>query len=184
MIIKLILLVFPKYVAVLENVEVADFYSSQQRTTKRRIDLCLVDASGNLDVIEIKRPLNGILVGKRRYRDNSVPARELSGSIMQAEKYLFHLSKWGVAGERQLSKKHEAQLPAAMQIRVTNPKAMIILGRDRLPDGQPAMSERQMFDFEIIKRKYANMMDILTYDDLLRRLENILASLSQRKLAT
>ena len=64
MIIKLILLVFPKYVAVLENVEVADFYSSQQRTTKRRIDLCLVDASGNLDVIEIKRPLNGILVGK------------------------------------------------------------------------------------------------------------------------
>lgn len=184
MIMKVILLVFPKYVTVLENVEIPDFYSSAGRTRKRYIDLCLVDASGNLDVIEIKRPLEDILVGKRTYRDNSVPARELSGSIMQAEKYLFHLSKWGVAGERQLSKRYGTKLPAAMEIRITNPKAMVILGRDRLPDGQPALSENQLFDFEVIRRKYANMMDILTYDDLLRRLDNIIASLTQRKLAT
>ena len=43
--------------------------------------------------------------------------------------------------------------------------------------------ERQMFDLEVIKRKYANMMDILTYDDLLRRLSNIIASLTERKAA-
>lgn len=34
--------------------------------------------------------------------------------------------------------------------------------------------------FEVIKRKYANMMDIMTYDDLLRRLKRIIASLRAR----
>lgn len=181
MIIKVILLIFPKYVAVLENVEVADFYSSPDRTRKRFIDLCLVDASGSIDVIEIKKPFDNAILGRRLYRDNYIPARELSGSIMQAEKYLFHLSKWGVTGERELSRRHRAELPTAMAIRITNPKAMIILGRDRLPDGQRALSENQMFDLEVIKRKYANMIDILTYDDLLRRLNNIIASLAQQK---
>lgn len=183
MIMKVILLIFPKYVAVLENVEIADFYSSPDRTKKRYIDLCLVDASGNIDVIEIKKPFDNVILSKTLYRDNSLPAKELSGSIMQAEKYLFHLSKWGVAGERALSKRYEAELPTVMPIRITNPKAMIVLGRDRLPGSQQALSESQILDLEVIKRKYANMMDILTYDDLLRRLDNIIASLSQRRAA-
>lgn len=182
MIKKVVLLIFPKYVAVLENVKVTDFYSSPGRRKNRYIDLCLVDASGNIDVIEIKKPFDNVILGKTLYRDNSLPARELSGSIMQAEKYLFHLSKWGIEGERELSKRYGARLPTEMRIRVTNPKAMIILGRDRLPDGQEALSESQIFDLEVIKRKYANMMDILTYDDLLRRLDNIIASLSQQKI--
>ena len=184
MIIKVILLIFPKYVAVLENVEIADFYTSPDRKTLRFIDLCLVDAGGNVDVIEIKKPFDNAILGKSLYRDNSLPTRELSGGIMQAEKYLFHLSKWGVVGERELTRRYSSQLPTAMEIRVTNPKAMIILGRDQLPDGQPAFSKRQMFDLEVIKRKYANMMDILTYDDLLRRLNNIIASLVRRRDAT
>jgi hypothetical protein len=33
----------------------------------------------------------------------------------------------------------------------------------------------------VIKRKYAIMIDIITYDDLLRHLDNILASLKRRK---
>ena len=46
---------------------------------------------------------------------------------------------------------------------------MIILGRDH------NFAADQKFDFEIIKRKYANIVDIMTYDDLLQRLENIIA---------
>ena len=184
MIKKMILLIFPKYIAVLENVGVADFYSSPNHTKKRYIDLCLVDASGNIDVIEIKKPFDNPILSKALYRDNSLPARDLSGSVMQAEKYLFHLSKWGVAGERDLSKQYGAQLPPEMPIRITNPKAIIILGRDRLPGSQQPWSESQVLDLEVIKRKYANMMDILTYDDLLRRLNNIIASLCQRSAAS
>ena len=183
MIIKVILLIFPKYIAVLENVEIADFYSLPGRKKKRFIDICLVDAGGNIDVIEIKKPFDNTILSKSRYRDNSLPTRELSGSIMQAEKYIFHLSKWGVEGENKLSTKYENKLPADMPIRITNPKAMVILGRDSLSGGQQLLSNSQMLDLEVIKRKYANMMDILTYDDLLRRLENIIVSLSNRKTA-
>ena len=181
MIKKFILLIFPKYIAVLENVGVADFYSSPNHTRKRYIDLCLVDASGNIDIIEIKKPFDDVILSKTRYRDNSLPTRELSGSIMQAEKYLFHLSKWGVVGERELAGKYSAQLPPGMRIRITNPKAIIILGRDRLPGSQQPMQESQVLDMEVIKRKYANMIDILTYDDLLRRLNNVIDSISQQK---
>ena len=71
MIMKMILLIFPKYIAVLENVGVVDFYSSPNRTKKRYIDLCLVDASGNIDVIEIKKPFDNVILSKTLYRDTA-----------------------------------------------------------------------------------------------------------------
>ena len=62
-----------------------------------------------------------------------------------------------------------------MRIRISNPKAIIIVGRDQI--GGANMTGSQLLDFEIIKRKYANMMDIITYDDLLRRLNNTIIAL-------
>ncbi len=93
---------------------------------------------------------------------------------MQAEKYLFHLSKWGCTGEQEIYKKHKSELPVDIQMKITNPKALILLGRDK------DFTDEQRFDFEIIRRKYANMVDIMTYDDLLRRVENIIAMMKQR----
>lgn len=180
MVIGVILLLFPKYVAVLENVRIADFYSTPGKRKNRFVDLCVVDANGNIDIIEIKKPFDDVLLAKGLYRGNSVPTKELSGTIMQAEKYLFHLSKWGVDGERELSSRYGAKLPDSLQIRVTNPKALLLVGRDRRRDGSVALTENQSFDLEVIKRKYANMMDIVTYDDLLRRLDRIIASLAAR----
>lgn len=180
MIVNFLLLIFPKYVAVLSNVKIVDAYSVSGATKDRFIDLALIDAAGNIDVIEVKKPFDDALMGRTTYRDNYIPTKELSGSIMQAEKYLFHLSKWGIAGERALTQRYAVKLPSGMGIRITNPKAMIILGRDRRPDGAEALDASQQLDLEIIKRKYANMIDVLTYDDLLRRLNNIIASLSQR----
>jgi hypothetical protein len=175
-----LLLIFPKYVAVLENVQIEDSYSKPGTATKRFIDIALVDTNGNLDVIEIKRPFDDFLLTKTQYRDNYVPTTGLSGAVMQAEKYLFHLSKWGVAGEAKLTQRYGNQLPQGMSIRITNPKALLILGRDQKSDGSTALDQRQAFDLEVIKRKYMNMMDIITYDDLLRRLDNIIASLRLR----
>lgn len=57
---------------------------------------------------------------------------------------------------------------------------MIILGRDLRPNGAEALDASHQLDLEIIKRKYSNMIDVLTYDDLLRRLNNIIASLRRR----
>lgn len=170
-----LLLLFPKYIMVLENVTIHDYYSNSSKKTDRFIDIALVDANGNLDVIEVKKPFDDKILRKSQYRGNSIPTSELSGSIMQAEKYLFHLSKWGIKGEETLTKKYTTELPQGMRIRISNPKAIIIVGRDQI-DGAN-MTGSQLLDFEIIKRKYANMMDIITYDDLLRRLNNTIAAL-------
>lgn len=180
MVVNFLLLIFPKYVAVLSNVKIVDAYSVLGATKDRFIDLALVDAAGNIDVIEIKKPFDDALMSRTTYRDNYIPTKELSGSIMQAEKYLFHLSKWGLAGEKALTRRYASKLPPGLGIRITNPKAMIILGRDRRPNGAEALDASQQLDLEIIKRKYANMIDVLTYDDLLRRLNNIIESLRRR----
>lgn len=55
-ILGLLLFVFPKYITVLENVHIKDFYSSVDKATNRYIDLVLVDANGSIDIVEIKRP--------------------------------------------------------------------------------------------------------------------------------
>lgn len=180
MIISFLLLIFPKYVAVLGNVQIVDSYPPPGTSGRRFIDLALVDAAGNIDVIEVKKPFANAVLSRRTYRDNSIPAKELAGSIMQAEKYLFHLSKWGAAGEKVLTTRYATKLPTGMKIQITSPKAMIIIGRDCLPDGKAALTPAQSLDLEIIKRKYANMMDIMTYDDLLRRLDNIIEALRRR----
>jgi hypothetical protein len=174
-------IIFPKYIAVIEKVPIEDRYSKPGKVVHRQIDLALVDVNGNIDVIEIKKPMDDVLLRKTPYRDNFVPTGDLSGAIMQAEKYLFHLGKGGVAAEDKLTEKFAAVLPPEIRIRITNPKALLILGRDRKIDGSAALTPLQLFDLEVIKRKYANMIDIITYDDLLRRLDNIIASLQLRK---
>lgn len=171
-----LLFLFPKYIKVLENVTINDYYTDPDKKTSRYIDIALVDANGNLDVIEVKKPFEDKILRKSEYRGNSIPTSELSGSIMQAEKYLFHLSKWGVKGEKTLTARYADELPKGMSIRISNPKAIIIVGRDQI--GGADMTSGQLLDFEVIKRKYANMMDIITYDDLLRRLNNTIAALT------
>ena len=166
-IVQFMLLLFPKYIAVLENVHIKDFYTSAG-AKPRFVDLMLVDANGNIDIIEVKKPFANALVSRHTYRNNHTPKKELAGAVMQAEKYLFHLNKWGHAGEQAIYKKRKDELPVGIELKITNPKTMILLGRDNDFEGQ------QRFDFEIIRRKYANMLDIMTYDDLLRRIQNII----------
>lgn len=54
---EFLLLIFPKYVAVLEKVHIKDFYPKGVKAqTERYIDLMLVDANGTVDIIEISWP--------------------------------------------------------------------------------------------------------------------------------
>ena len=84
------------------------------------------------------------------------------------EKYILYLQKGGYALEKKLNAKCSAQLPGDMKISVINPKGLLILGRRNF--------DRQAnVDFEVIRRKYANVVDILTYDDMLAYFKNIIA---------
>jgi hypothetical protein len=173
-IIEFLLLLFPKYIAVLEKIQIKDFYTDSKRCIDRYVDLTLVDANGNVDIIEIKKPFKACLLSSSRYRDNYTPKKELAGAVMQVEKYIFHLNKWGVDGERILNQKHAAILPSGVLLKITNPKGLIVIGRD------DDLGLDQKFDLEIIKRKYAHIIDIITYDDLLVRINNIIARFQQK----
>jgi hypothetical protein len=162
-ILQIILLLNPKYIKAVQNVPIRDL---DLRTT-RRADILLVDASGNVDLIEIKQPFDQCIITPGQYRNNHIPLRELSGAVMQIEKYIYYLNRWGKTGEDVLTERYQDEFPEDFKIRITNPSGIIIMGRDN------NLSPAQLQDFEVVKRKYTNIVDIITYDDLLRRLEFI-----------
>ena len=90
---------------------------------------------------------------------------------MQLEKYLFHLSRWGRTGEDVLTKRYRGDLPLGMGLRIVNPCGVIIAGRDN------DLTTEQKMDFEMYRRQHKNIVDVITYDDLLRRLDRVLGQL-------
>ena len=162
-IIEILCLIFPKYISVFQKVRIRDSYTENK---KRELDYLLIDSTGYIDILEIKRPLDHQIVPEKpNYRENYCPVKELSGTVMQVEKYILHLNKWGKQGEDCLNRRYSDKLPNNCQIKITNPGAIIILGRSN------NLNVEQKEDFEIIKRKYKNIIDIITYDDLIQRLQ-------------
>lgn len=164
-ILQVIQFLYPKYVCAFPEAPVRDTLAGKDR----KIDFLLVDASGYVDAIEIKKPFSECMVTSNRYRDNHVPMRELSGTIMQLEKYLYHLNRGGQTGEEKLNVKYDDRLPGDLRIKIVNPSGMIIMGRDA------TFTPDQRTDFEVIRRKYRHVVEIMTYDDLLRRLKVVRA---------
>lgn len=162
---QILQLLFPKYIHCLKEVEI-----KIPNDKKKRLDFLLVDSTGNIDIVEIKKPDSSCIVTESHYRDNYIPKRELSGTVMQIEKYIFHLNKGGENAENQLTKicHDQLQLPKDFRIKITNPSGIIIMGQGK------RLSEEQLDDFEIIKRKYKNVIDIITYDDLINRLKIVI----------
>lgn len=166
-ILDIVRLLNPKYIAAFTSVLIKDSITGG----RRQIDIMLVDANGNIDVIEIKKPFKAKIVTETMYRDNHVPHRELAGAVTQVEKYLFHLNRWGTAGEEKLTERYIERLPIGLKIRIVNPCGLIIVGRDN------DLTDQQKADFEIFRRQNKNVVDVVTYDDLLRRLEMVLRQL-------
>lgn len=168
-ILQIILLLYPKYIKVFYEAPIRDTYNSKNRS----LDYLLVDSTGNTDIVEIKRPFDNCIITQNTYRDNFIPLRELSGTVMQIEKYIFYLNKWGKKGENILTEKYKTQLPKNFKIKITNPSGIIIMGREN------NLSKNQQEDFEVIKRKYKNIIDIITYDELIKRLQFMIAQLEK-----
>lgn len=60
---------------------------------EKSLDFLLIDSNGNTDIIEIKKPFENAIMTKGVYRDNFIPLRELSGTVMQVEKYVYYLNR-------------------------------------------------------------------------------------------
>ena len=136
-------------------------------------DFVLVDANGFIDVLEIKKPNIQILTKEASYRNNYVPVRNLAGSVQQIEKYLYCLNRLNPDSDRFFSILKES-LPQNIKPIALNPQGILLLGRSN------QFNDQQRNDFELIKRQYKHIADIMTYDDLVIRLENIVNSLKLR----
>lgn len=157
-------LLYPKYICCACEIR---FYGGK---TDKQPDFLLVDANGFVDILEIKKADIRVLT---QYRNNYVAAREISGAIQQIEKYIFCLNTFNKAQEN-VTKKLIGLLPAGIEVKFVNPQGILLAGRSN------EFTPEQLKDFELIKRQYKHVADIMTYDDLAQRLRNIIASLEKR----
>ena len=157
-------LLYPKYICCAREIK---FYGGKN---DKQPDFLLVDANGFVDILEIKKADVRVLT---QYRNNYVAAREISGAIQQIEKYIFCLNSSNKAQE-DVSKKLIELLPHGIEVKFVNPQGILIAGRSNNFDRE------QLRDFELIKRQYKHVADIMTYDDLAQRLSNIIAALEKR----
>ncbi len=170
-ILQIVLLLYPKYIFVFREVPIHTRITEGIR--ERFLDFLLVDSNGNSDIIEIKKPFENAIMTKGVYRDNYIPLRELSGTVMQIEKYVYYLNRWSHDGEKFLTEKYKKELPYGFDIKITNPNGMIIMGREN------NLSLEQKRDFEVVKRKYKNVIDIITYDSLVERLKTTIEQIKK-----
>lgn len=159
-------LLYPKYIAGIREVVI----KGVDRHDKRP-DFLLVDANGYIDILEIKKPSVQLLTKQSSYRNNYVPVRDLAGAIQQIEKYNYCLNAWGKDGEQELQKQLSSKLPDTVTPKVVNPQGILLLGRSN------QFNRQQKDDFELIKRQYKHIAEIMTYDDLIQRIDNIIAAL-------
>ena len=94
----------------------------------------------------------------------------MSGAIQQIEKYIYCLNSSDKA-KADISSKLNPLLPEGVEARVVNPQGILLFGRSK------DFNQQQLADFELIKRQYKHVADIMTYDDLLARLNNIIKAL-------
>jgi hypothetical protein len=157
-------LLYPKYICCAREVR---FFGGKN---DKQPDFLLVDANGFVDILEIKKADVRML---SQYRNNYVASREVSGAIQQIEKYIFCLNSSDKAKQDVLNRL-DGMLPSELKVQVVNPQGILLVGRSN------EFNEEQKKDFELIKRQYKHVADIMTYDDLLFRLGNIIESLKTK----
>lgn len=157
-------LLYPKYICCAREIK---YYGGKN---DKQPDFLLVDANGFVDILEIKKADVRVLT---QYRNNYVATREISGAIQQIEKYIFCLNSSDKAKE-DVSKKLTEFLPEGVEVKIINPQGILLAGRSN------EFNHEQQKDFELIKRQYKHVADIMTYDDLLFRLRNVINSLKRK----
>ncbi|WMJ77804.1 DUF4263 domain-containing protein [Sedimentibacter sp. MB35-C1] len=164
---EIVRMIYPKYILSKREQFVGD-----DGRHRKKPDFLLIDSGGFVDVLEIKKPNNQRLMTKTEYRNNYVADRDFSGAIVQIEKYVHCLNHDGKSIEQKFQRSLQSELPTGIKIRIAGPQGMLLMGRSK------GLSEEQLFDLEIIKLQHKNVIDIMTFYDLMDRIENIIKQLS------
>lgn len=156
-ILDILLLIYPQYQIVIDEVGLSN---------RRRVDFILVDFFNNIDIVEIKTPEKRLLK-KSKYRDHYVPSHELTGTAMQIEYYLRELHE-NSSFNRQKIKRKLSDKGFDSEVKINNVKGIIIMGRTN------EFNLEQQETYRIMKNQYSNIINIISYDELLEMLERIL----------
>jgi len=129
-------------------------------------DFALVTHDNYLDILEIKKPDTPILKADTS-RGNYHWDTEISRAIIQVENYLEHITN-NAAQVRSFIKDSYG-----LELKVVRPRGFILAGNS----GEFSL-QKQRDDFRLLSHGLKNVM-VITYDELLTRLENHIKVLEQ-----
>jgi hypothetical protein len=122
-------------------------------------DFALVTHDNYLDILEIKKPDTTILK-EDRSRGNYHWDTEISRAIIQVENYLEHIANQAAEVRSFVKDKY------AIELKVVRPRGFILAG-----NSAEFCSQKQRDDFRLLSHGLKNVT-VITYDELLVRLEN------------
>lgn len=141
----------------------------------KELDCLLVDVDGNACILELKKPFDNKRLLSNSYRKNFYqPKFELAGGVQQIEEYIYDFNLYKKENMNLINKCFENKL-SGIKINLVDVHGILICGRSN------TFSPEEKRDFEIIRKQYKNIVDILTYDDILRRLNNTIELFESKK---
>lgn len=129
-------------------------------------DFLLVTHDNYLDVMEIKKPNTPILKADTS-RGNYYFDSEISKAVIQTENYIHNVSRHQDTVRSHLKDRHN------IEIRAVRPRGLILAG-----DSRSFTTPKEQDDFRLLSQGIKNVM-IVTYDELLTRLQNYIAVLEE-----
>ena len=133
-------------------------------------DFLLVTHDGYLDILEIKTPFTSLLL-EDKSRRNYYWTAELSKAISQVENYIDEVSGLRDKVRNEIKDKY------GIELRVVRPRGVILAGNTEQFGGDKKIAD----DFRLLSQGLKNIT-VVTYDELLIRLQNYIAVLAELKI--
>lgn len=169
---NILCVLFPKYLYAIREVNFGEIHGYDKHP-----DFTLIDSNGYIDIMEIKKPDDTQIIRNCKNRNNYVPQKIFTDVVVQTTKYINALNQNHDKSKINIIKKLKEDNPdttlSTSDIFINNPKGLILLGRS------DKLTKEQKDDFELIRRQYKDIVEIMTYDDLINRIYNLVEKLKQ-----
>ena len=169
---NILCVLFPQYLYAIREVNFGEIHGYDKHP-----DFTLIDSNGYIDIMEIKKPDDAQIIRNCKNRNNYVPQKIFTDVVVQTTKYINALNQNHDKSKINIIKKLKEDNPdttlSTCDIFINNPKGLILLGRSN------KLTKEQKDDFELIRRQYKDIVEIMTYDDLLNRINNLVEKLKQ-----
>ena len=167
-------ILFPKYVHAIREVDFGNVNSFNKHP-----DFTMIDCNGYVDIMEIKRPDDKQIIRESPNRNNFVPQKIFTDVVVQTTKYINALNQNQDRAKENILKKLKKDNPNTTlikdDIKINNPKGIILLGRSN------KLTIEQKDDLELLRRQFKDVSEIMTYDDLFERFDNLIKKLELDK---